>query len=172
MEPVLLRSKVINAINHLIEKDKYLLEIDVHERTITHRLALYLQCEFEDWNVDCEYNRNWDVIKQIQIIKQLNVTFPQNDFNMDESVSVFPDIIIHHRKSSENLLVVEVKKTTSKVSSDYDFWKLNELRCQLRYDHQLFLRMDVGNGRAGVESMQWDDEIPKVEYKNVRRGDI
>jgi hypothetical protein len=116
MEQEILINKVENALRTLLANDHYLLEIDVHERTITHRLAMYLQNEFLDWNVDCEYNRNWDEVKQIQTTKQLSTTFPQISSHND-SVTIFPDIIIHHRKSSDNLLVIEVKKTTSSLSN-------------------------------------------------------
>jgi len=68
MAHVSLRTKVANAISCLLEIDSYLLEIDVNERTITHRLAMYLQEEFEDWDVDCEYNRYIYQVKQIKVI--------------------------------------------------------------------------------------------------------
>lgn len=48
------------AISELCEKDRHLLSHDLNERTIAHKLALYLQEEFQEYNVDCEYNRNID----------------------------------------------------------------------------------------------------------------
>ena len=54
------RLKVDQAIAQLLEKDAYLLQIDANERTISYRLGLYLQLLFEDWHVDCEYNRDLD----------------------------------------------------------------------------------------------------------------
>lgn len=42
----------------LIKKDRYLLEVDANERSITNRLALYLKSVFPEYDVDCEYNRN------------------------------------------------------------------------------------------------------------------
>ena len=46
------------ALSELIERDSFLFEADANERSITHKLAEYLQAQFQDWNVDCEYNRN------------------------------------------------------------------------------------------------------------------
>ena len=51
------------VINELKLKDYYLLEKDVNERSITHKLAGYLQKHLsehfdEHYDVDCEYNRN------------------------------------------------------------------------------------------------------------------
>ncbi len=46
------------ALDMLLSKDNYIIKIDVNERTITHRLARYLEDYFPDWNVDVEYNRH------------------------------------------------------------------------------------------------------------------
>jgi len=51
-----IEQKVSNAILRFLEKDGLLLEIDANERSISHRLAGYLQEEFLGWDVDCEYN--------------------------------------------------------------------------------------------------------------------
>ena len=48
------------AMKYLLLNDIYLLEHDVHERTITHKLGEYLQPLFRQWNVDCEYNRDME----------------------------------------------------------------------------------------------------------------
>jgi len=47
-----------NAIDLFYEKDIFLLENDVTERAITHRIGMYLQQIVGDsFDVDCEYNR-------------------------------------------------------------------------------------------------------------------
>ena len=102
MEIEILKAKLENALGILFDKDSYLLEIDVHERTITHRLAMYLQNEFVDWNVDCEYNR-------------LGQRQPKAIPSQDTS---YPDIIIHHRNQQDNLLVIEAKSIHSDDHSD------------------------------------------------------
>lgn len=38
------------------EKERYLLENNANERSLTHKLAEYLNLEFQDFDVDCEYN--------------------------------------------------------------------------------------------------------------------
>ena len=50
--------KVKNAYLQFLKNDGYLLENDVNERSITHKFAVYLENEFSEWDVDCEYNRN------------------------------------------------------------------------------------------------------------------
>ena len=47
-----------NSIKSLIKNDRYLLEQDSSERSIAFRLGLYMNIEFGDFDIDCEYNRN------------------------------------------------------------------------------------------------------------------
>src|SRR5690554_3117010 len=49
---------VRESLDELYEKDIILIQNDVSERAITHKLAEYLQRRFPDLHVDCEYNRN------------------------------------------------------------------------------------------------------------------
>lgn len=53
-----IRDKIIRAYKTLLAQDAHLLIVDANERSLTHRLAMYLQAEFPDYHVDCEYNRN------------------------------------------------------------------------------------------------------------------
>src|SRR5580658_4141677 len=46
------------CINELLKNDLCLLQKDMSERAITHKLAEYLQDRIPDLDVDCEYNRN------------------------------------------------------------------------------------------------------------------
>jgi hypothetical protein len=58
-----IKEKVKYCLLKLKRRDKYLLEKDLNERTITHKLATYLQEQFQELNVDCEYNRFEDLVK-------------------------------------------------------------------------------------------------------------
>ena len=62
IKPSIIQEKVEKAINNLFESDDiYLLKIDANERSISHKLAIYIQQEFEEFknlSIDCEYNRN------------------------------------------------------------------------------------------------------------------
>ena len=60
-----IRRKVQSAIDKFKQRDSVLLEIDVNERTMTHKLAEYLQQEFQEWDVDCEYNRKIKDLKKL-----------------------------------------------------------------------------------------------------------
>ena len=113
------------SLRALLERDAYLLQHNLNERTITHRLALYMQQHLPDWDVDCEYNRNHDDPKTIPI-ERTSVT--TDDTN---ARTVFPDIIVHRRGTDENLLVLELKKTTNGEPSDVDLAKLAAIKIGL-----------------------------------------
>ena len=94
-----IKEKVIDSIKELYSEDYYIIDNDVSERSITHKLAIYLQNQFTEYDVDCEYNRNMRNPKEITFIER-------NTRNR-----VFPDIIVHKRgKISNNLIIFEIKK--------------------------------------------------------------
>ena len=145
--------KVDQAIAQLVDKDKYLLQIDANERALSHRLGLYLQLLFKDWDVDCEYNRDLDNPKRLKSYNSLLILSkdqPVRTISETDPITVFPDIIIHKRGTHDNLLIIEVKKTTSKVSSDFDYFKLKEFKYQYGYKHALFLKIITGRKKLGI----------------------
>jgi hypothetical protein len=164
------RIKVDQAIEQLLKRDYYLLQIDANERAISHRLGLYLQLLFEDWDVDCEYNRDLDSPKRLEQYEELfdEIKRVWSIAEIDP-VTVFPDIIVHERGTSNNLLVIEMKKTSSQVSSDFDYFKLEEFKYQYGYPHALFLKLITGRKAVGVEVMDYLPEqrcFPKRYLQN------
>jgi hypothetical protein len=135
------------AIKIFLAKDIILLENDSSERSITHKLACYLERYFPEWDVDCEYNRN------LIDTKKLKDTCKNSS---DENGSpVFPDIIIHKRITEENYIVIEVKKTTNPESSECDIQKLKAFINELGYQYGLFIRFKVDPANSGVEECIW-----------------
>jgi len=134
------RLHIINAISRLYRDDPELLEVDANERSITHKLAEYLQLEFPGWNVDCEYNRLGDENERKRlVIKDIERPTVEDT----EAKTVFPDIIVHHRKKPENLLVMEVKKGKGEADTK-DIVKLRAFTKvpKYRYHYGLFLRLE------------------------------
>ncbi len=121
-----------NALRLALQKfflnDSFLIHNDVHERTLTFRLGIYLQELFPSWNVDCEYNRNRRAIKKITTCRE-------------QPRAVFPDIIIHRRGTAQNLLVIEAKKNANKQDKEADIKKIEEYLNDptLKYRYGLFL---------------------------------
>jgi hypothetical protein len=141
---------VATAIERLLREDDYLLKVDANERSISHWLALYLADEFCEWDVDCEFNRDWHDPKRLQLE-------PDHLYSDDDQgTTVYPDIIVHRRGEPKNLLAIEIKKDSG-GNGDKDLRKLRALRGQLGYTHGLFLRFGTGH-HAGVTELHWSSE--------------
>lgn len=87
-----------------ISADARVLNRELHETTINHRLAYYIEKNLSDdltsYNVDIEYNRYYNNAKEVMTI--------------DGLVTIRPDIIIHARTDDrvqpQHYLVIEAKK--------------------------------------------------------------
>lgn len=134
------KKTVDKAVMSLFEHDAVLLEINASERSISHKLAEYLQQMYSTLRVDCEYNRYGDVKKELDF----SVNFGEIDAADTDAKTVFPDIIVHERKSNVwNLLVVEIKKKNNRVGADNDKVKLRAFtRMPFSYAFGLFLEFD------------------------------
>jgi len=49
--------KVVRALGEFYARETHLLDKDLGERVLTHRLAVHLENQFAGWDVDCDYNR-------------------------------------------------------------------------------------------------------------------
>lgn len=105
----LIKRRLRSASRKLLRLDSKLFEFNVNERTLTQRLAHYLQPKFNCYKVDCEYNRNIEGEKTLPI--------PPRRVRSDDTnaVTVFPDLVVHERGiHAKNLLVIEAKKDASR----------------------------------------------------------
>ncbi len=106
---------IFNAISILYKRDYYLIQNNVSERSISHKLGCYLQVLYNDYDVDCEYNRN--ALEENGHTKRIHL------YGKSER-DVMPDIIVHKRgNNDENLLIVECKKYIGR-DLDYDRKKM------------------------------------------------
>jgi hypothetical protein len=139
-------NRILEAINLLLKHDGYLFTCDLNERSITHKFAEHLQRAFPEWNVDCEYNRNHDDPKRLNLPAR-------NDISSDDlhAKTVFPDIIIHHRGTDDNFVVIEVKKSSNPEGDEWDMTKLAAFKRQLGYKIAMFVRFRTGTGNLGFE---------------------
>ena len=139
---------VRTSLKRLIARDADLFEADANERSISHRLAIYLEEEFTGWNVDCEYNRDGHEPKRLQ----LNPEMIKSDD--EQGTTVYPDIIVHQRGKPKNHLVIEIKKCNG-GSRDQDLRKLRALRKELGYAFALFLRFRTEAPVAEIDDVLW-----------------
>jgi len=129
-----LATQVKQSLDLFLTRDRYLLQHDVSERAITHKVAEAIQSVFglvNSYDVDCEYNRvGLDQIKR-----------------GNNGGRVYPDIVVHRRgHKDDNLLAVEVKKSRrGKKAISRDEEKLEQyVRGQLRYKYGLSVVFHVG----------------------------
>jgi len=166
------------AINTLRVNDNYLLKIDANERSITHKLAIYMEQTFgKNYDVDCEYNRNIGDVKRIEMIESKLYglsnyeVINQDKIFKDELVerSVFPDIIVHKRGSlKNNLLIIEVKKSTSSVSENYDIEKLKcytDPNNNLNYKYGVFIKFHTSRLKYELPDIRWFNEGIEMPHK-------
>ncbi|MFZ2411553.1 MAG: hypothetical protein WAW23_08285 [Candidatus Methanoperedens sp.] len=121
-----IKEKILEALRLFINKDKQkLLQVDIYEPTISHRIAVYLEGLFPDYDIDCEYNKNLHGEKK--------------DVN---GKKIRPDIIIHKRlNDTDNCVIIEIKKNgkNSKLAK-IDIQKLKDMMIgTLNYDLGVFV---------------------------------
>lgn len=109
---------------------------------------MYLQQYFPDWSVDCEYNRDGIEPKRLGHLE----LYP--DSEDVEAKTVFPDVIVHRRGTRRNFLVLEFKKSTSRVDRQIDLRKLWGYKQQLGYEHALFVEVGT-EGQAIITMLEW-----------------
>lgn len=136
------QGKLERALERFCHEQEFLLKHDLHERTIAHHLANYLHSQFTGWDVDCEYNRDG-----LERPKKLGLNeYEPTVAGATKSVTVYPDIIVHHRGqggSEHNLLVLELKKSSNPDDGERDARKLAAFREQLEYQNAFALRLNT-----------------------------
>jgi hypothetical protein len=112
--------KIVAAIAALYAREAFLFEHDLGERALTHRLAVHLERQFPDFEVDCDYDRLGE--RTLQLPRGSIVS---TDDHLGKSV--YPDIVVHQRHSSNTLLAVEVRKAGNHQPLEHDRHKLRAL---------------------------------------------
>ena len=113
-------SKLLTAIEDFYAHEAFLLEKDLGERTLTHRLAVYVERRFPGWQVDCDYSRLGE-----RLLRLPHGTIVSTDDTLGKSI--YPDIVVHQRAVPLNLLAIEVRKATNHQPLEHDQDKLKAL---------------------------------------------
>jgi hypothetical protein len=113
-------NKVVAALKEFYAAEAYLLERDLGERTLTHRLAVYVEKQVPGWQVDCNYDRLGE-----RMLRMPHGTIISTDDHLGKSV--YPDIVVHQREIPNNLLAIEVRKVSSHQPLEHDQHKLAAL---------------------------------------------
>lgn len=113
-------NKLVAALQEFYAQEAFLLEKDLGERTLTHRLAVYLEKQYRGWQVDCDYNRLGE-----RTLRLPHGTIVSTDDTLGKSI--FPDIVVHQRAIPNNLLAVEVRKASNHQPLEHDRHKLKAM---------------------------------------------
>jgi hypothetical protein len=156
--------KLQKCLAKLIKHDKWLLEKDLNERSITHKLGQYLDIVFTDYDVDCEYNGDIDrgngrkgIYVLRESLQRKGLLNDSEKINCDGELierAVFPDVIIHERGSNtHNLCVIEAKKSTNRDTQEYDTIKLEHYTSSkngntLNYQLGIFVIIECSTERS------------------------
>ena len=155
--------KVVRAFGHFIKKERYLLSVEANERSLTHRLAIYIEKEFPDFNVDCEYNRNGMEPKRLDSFKR------QVDSDDIQGVTVYPDIIVHRRGPGNNLVVIEAKTSKNQQACQNngnchcDRCKLRAYKKDIGYQHAFFVIFPVGDDLQDYSENHIDKYLSEID---------
>jgi hypothetical protein len=112
--------KLVTALQECYAREAFLLERDLGERTLTHRLAVYLEKQYPGWDVDCDYNRLGE-----RTLRLPHGTIVSTDDTLGKSI--YPDIVVHQRAIPNNLLAIEVRKASNHQSLEHDQNKLKAM---------------------------------------------
>src|SRR5437764_15312494 len=113
-------NKVITALTEFYGRETYLFANDLGERTLTHRLAVHLEKQFQGWHVDCDYDRLGE-----RTLRLPRGTIASTDDHLAKSI--YPDIVVHQREIPNNLLAIEVRKLVNHQPIEHDRHKLRAL---------------------------------------------
>lgn len=146
-------SEIVNpALRTFFKRDRYLLENDVSELSITHKLATYIERHLRkqkkrwgdnipNYVVDCEFNRERDDVKRLPYTHYLSK-------EREHLYAPCPDIVVHERGTNDyNAVVIEVKKMNGYFRPFLRALDLLKLSCfmqaPLGYEFGVFLMFDT-----------------------------
>ena len=113
-------NKVVTALREFYAQETWLLEHDLGERALTHRLAVHLEPQFQGWQVDCDYDRLGE-----RTLRLPHGTIVSTDDHLAKSI--YPDLVVQQREIPNNLLAIEVRKASNHQPPEHDRHKLQAL---------------------------------------------
>ena len=113
-------NKLVAALQDFYAHETYLLDKDLGELALTHRLAVHIERQFAGWQIDCDYDRLGD-----RTLLLPHGTIVSTDDHLGKST--YPDIVVHRRDVPENLLAIEIRKALNHQPLEHDQHKLRAL---------------------------------------------
>lgn len=128
MNKSIVKQKINSCVDKIYSKDKYLFDCKVCERCLMFRLAYYLQAEFPDYFVDCEFNKMG--FNEYKHEYKVEPTRQGSDLK-----KMYADIIVHKRNSDarDNFICLEIKRTKNGLDNDLERLKIMTNQNGFRY---------------------------------------
>jgi hypothetical protein len=140
-------NKVVTALQEFYARETFLLDKDLGERTLTHRLAVHCEKQFSGWEVDCDFNRLGE-----RTLRLPHGTIVSTDDHLGKSV--YPDIVVHQREIPNNLLAIEVRKSGNHQPLEHDQHKLRALTDpHLWFAYWIGLHLSLGKKRVTMSEV-------------------
>lgn len=152
--------EIINlTLDRLYTVDAYLLEKDASERSLVHQFTCHFNKIIDEqypdcpYQVDVEYNLDQDEAKTLAINHtHTDITSYISEDQLQKlhdngyiSKLINPDFILHKRGGKEtNILAIEFKKSSSPRNNQFDKFKLEKMKEDLKYKHASFIKLSVG----------------------------
>src|SRR3954471_20241064 len=140
-------NKVVAALGEFYAHETFLLERDLGERALTHRLAVHLEKQFPGWQVDCDYDRLGE-----RTLRLPHGTIISTDDHFGKSA--YPDIVVHQREIPNNLLAIEIRKSGNHKLLEHDQHKLRALTDpHLWFAYWIGLHLSLGKKRVTMSEV-------------------
>lgn len=151
--------EIINlSLDKLYVNEKEILtkEYNIGERTISNKLGNYIDMLIgHQYDVDVEYNRMRTKYEHNDLGNLMGKTLNWEDSGEGSSF-VYPDIIIHKRDTSINIVEIEVKMSWKNRKKDFDYLKINEYMKQLGYQFGVYIELYEERGNCLIEFGPFD----------------
>jgi hypothetical protein len=148
IQQIEIKGIITEALAQLYAENLRILQLDVAERTICTELKCILQRSFANHAVHTEYNKHGVLPKDIE---PPNSQGTRRYWQAAHAAirfltrKVYPDIIVHQvGHDDENILVIEVKKSTNATPDHADLAKLKQIKKEIAYRYALFIRVSTG----------------------------
>lgn len=129
-----LEDTLAQALRRLLDNDQHLIAGDASKHSLTFRIGQYLQALLPDWQVDCAY------------------TIDGHTF----SPAGPADLVVHRRGTSDNLLVIEVKKSSDLRPIINETRKLESFaKPPLRYRHAVLVIVTTDDSLVVPYELCW-----------------
>jgi hypothetical protein len=112
--------RIVAALVEFYAREAFLFEHDLGERALTHRLAVHVERQFPDFEVDCDFDR----------LGPRTLNLPHGSIvSTDDHLgkSIYPDLVVHQRAVPNNLFAIEVRKAVNHQAIEHDRHKLRAL---------------------------------------------